>query len=46
MRDTRNAYKVLVGNPQRKKPLGRRGLKIGNNNIRKDFTERGCEVGE
>jgi hypothetical protein len=40
MRETRNAYKILVGKPEEKRPLGRRRRKW-EDNIGMDLTETG-----
>jgi hypothetical protein len=37
-----NACKILVGKPERTKPLGRDGLRWGNN-VNMHLTEVGCE---
>jgi hypothetical protein len=38
MKEMRNAYKILVGKPDRKRPPGRPRLRR-ENNIKMDFTE-------
>jgi hypothetical protein len=38
----RNAYKILVGKPQRKRPLGRRKHTL-EGKIEMDLKEKGCE---
>jgi hypothetical protein len=43
MRAMRNAYKILVGNPQRKRPLGRSRHRW-KDNIEMHIKEIGCEV--
>ena len=41
MEQSRNAYRVLVGKPEGKRPLGRQ-----EDNIKMDLTEVGCDPGE
>jgi hypothetical protein len=43
MGDMRNVYKILVGKPEGKNPLGKRRRKW-EDNIRMDLTEIGWEV--
>ena len=45
MEQSRNAYKVLVGNPESKRPLGRPGRRW-EDNIKIDLREVGCDPGE
>jgi hypothetical protein len=40
--ETRNAYRVLVGKPEGKRPLGRPGSRWVDN-IKIDLTEIGCD---
>jgi hypothetical protein len=42
MGEKRNAYRILVGNPERKRPLGRRRRKRVDN-IKMDFREIGWD---
>ena len=42
MEQFRNAYRVLVGKPENKRPLGRPRRK-GEDNIKMDLTEVGCD---
>ena len=42
---SRNAYRVLVGKPEGKRPLGR-PKRRWDDNIRMDLREVGCDVGE
>ena len=42
MEQFRNAYKVLVGKPENKRPLGRLRLR-GEDNIKMDLREVGCD---
>ena len=41
----RNAYRVLVGKPEGKRPLGR-PMRRWENNIKMDLREVGCDPGE
>jgi hypothetical protein len=43
MEDMKNAYKILVGKPEGKLPLGRHRHRW-ENNIRLDLKKIGCEV--
>jgi hypothetical protein len=43
MREMRNAYKMLIRNPEGKRPLGRNGRRR-EDNIRMDLTKRLWEV--
>ena len=45
MDQSRNAYSVLVGKPEGKKPLERPRHR-GEDNIKMDFREVGCDPGE
>ena len=45
MEQARNAYRVLVGKPERKRPLGR-PRRRWEDNIRIDLREVGCDPGE
>ena len=45
MEQSRNAYRVLVGKPERKRPLGRLRLKW-DDNIEMDLREVGCDPGD
>ena len=45
MEQSRNAYRVLVGKPERKRPLGRPRHRW-EDNIRMDLREVGCDPGE
>ena len=45
MEQSRNAYRVLVGNPDGKRPLGRPRIRW-KDNIKMDFREEGCDPGE
>ena len=45
MEQSRNAYRVLVGKPERKRPL-RRPRCRWKNNIKMDLREVGCDYGE
>ena len=45
MQQSRNAYKVLLGKPEGKRPLGRPSRRW-KNNIRMDSREVGCDPGE
>jgi hypothetical protein len=45
MGETRNAYKILVGNPEGNRPLGRHKHKLGDN-IRMDLKEIEWEYAE
>ena len=45
MEQSINAYRVLVGKPERKKPLGRPRCKW-EDNIKMDLREVGCDPGE
>ena len=45
MEQFRNAYRVLVGKPERKRPLGRPRHRW-EDNIKKDFREVGCDLAE
>jgi hypothetical protein len=40
MGEIRNAYKILVGNPEGKKPIGRPGCR-GSEDIETDLKQRG-----
>jgi hypothetical protein len=40
MREKKNAYRLLVGKPEGKRPLGKRGRR-GMNNIKMDLIELG-----
>jgi hypothetical protein len=41
MGEKRNAYRILVGKPERKRPLGRPRRKREDNNLRMDLREIG-----
>jgi hypothetical protein len=41
MKDIRNAYKILVGNPERKTPLGR-PRRRWEHDIKMNFKEKNC----
>jgi hypothetical protein len=43
MGESRGGYRVLVGKPEGKRPLGRPGSRW-ENNIKMDLQEVGCEV--
>ena len=45
MEQSRNAYRVLVGKPERKRPLGR-PRRRWEYNIKMDLREVGCDPGE
>ena len=45
MEQSRNAYRVLVGKPEGKRPLGR-PRRRWEDNIQMDLKEIGCEPGE
>ena len=45
MEQSRNAYRVLVGKPEGKRPLGRRRHRW-EDNIKMDLREVGCDPGE
>ena len=45
MEQSRNAYRVLVGKPQEKRPLGRRRRRW-KDYIKMDLREVGCDPGE
>ena len=45
MEQSRNAYRVLVGKPEGKRPLGR-PKRRWEKNIRMDLREVGCDPGE
>ena len=45
MEQSRNAYRVLVGKPEGKRPLGRPRCQW-EDNIRMDLREVGCDPGE
>ena len=45
MEQPRNAYRVLVGKPERKRPLGR-PRRRWEDNIKMDLREVGCDPGE
>ena len=45
MDQSRNAYRVLVGKPEGKRPLGR-PRRRWEDNIRKDLREVSCDPGE
>ena len=45
MEQSRNAYRVLVGKPERQRPLGRPRRRWGDN-IKMDLREVGCDPGE
>ena len=45
MEQSRNAYRVLVGKPEGKRPLGRPRLRW-EDNIRMDLKEVGCDPGD
>ena len=45
MEQSRNAYRVLVGKPERKRPLGR-PKRRWEDNIKMDLREVGCDPGE
>ena len=45
MEQSRNTYRVLVGKPERKRPLGR-PRRRRENNIKMDLKEVGCNLGE
>jgi hypothetical protein len=40
--EKRNAYRILLGKPEGKRPLGRPGCRWANN-IKMDFREIGCD---
>jgi hypothetical protein len=47
MGDKRNAYRILVGKPEGKRPLGRpRHSSVGNTNTKMDLGELGCGVND
>ena len=45
MEQSRNAYRVLVGKPEGKRPLGRPRRRWGDN-INMDLRDVGCDPGE
>ena len=45
MKQSRNAYRVLVGKPEGKRPLGR-PRRRWEDNIKMDLMEVGCDPGE
>ena len=45
MEQSRNAYRVLLGKPERKRPLGRRRRRW-EDNIKMDLREVGCDPGQ
>ena len=45
MKQSRNAYRVLVGKPWGKRPLGR-SRRRWDDNIKMDLREVGCDSGE
>ena len=45
MEQSRNAFRVLMGKPEGKKPLGR-PRRRSEDNIRMDLREMGCDPGE
>ena len=45
MEQFRNAYRVLVGKPESKRPLGRPGRRW-QDNIKIDSKETGCDTGD
>ena len=45
MEQSRNAYRVLVGKPEGKRPLGR-PRRMWEDNIKLDLREVGCDPGE
>ena len=45
MEQSRNAYRILVGNPEGKRPLGRTRRRW-EDNIKIDFREVGCDAGD
>ena len=45
MEQSRNAYRVLVGKPEEKRPLGR-PRRRWEDNIKMDLREVGCDPGE
>ena len=45
MEQSRNAYRVLVGNPEGKRPI-RRPRRRWEDNIKMDLREVGCDTGE
>ena len=45
MEQSRNAYRVLVGKPEGKRPLGRLRRRL-EGNIKMDLREVGCDPGE
>ena len=45
MEQSRNAYRVLVGKPERKRPLGR-PRRRWEDNIKMDLREEGCDPGD
>ena len=45
MEQSRNAYRILVGKPEGKKPLGR-SRRRWEDNIKMDLREVGCDNGE
>ena len=46
MEPSRNAYRVLVGKHERKRPLGRQGHRWEDNIIKMDLREVGCGPGD
>ena len=45
MEQSRNAYRVLVGNPKRRRPLPR-PRRRWEDNIKMDLREVGCDAGD
>ena len=45
MEESRNAYRVLVGKPEGKRPLGKARCRW-EDNIKMDLREVGCDPGE
>ena len=45
MEQSRNAYRVLVGKPEGKRPLGR-PIRRWEDNIKMDLREVGCDTGD
>ena len=45
MEQSKNAYRVLVGKPEGKRPLGR-PVRRSEDNIKMDLREVGCDSGE
>ena len=45
LEDSRNQYRILVGKPERKRPIGRL-TRRWEGNIKMDLSEVGCDAGE